>query len=803
MKTEEVSQVVRGGEARRAASVWVAGVGAVLLFVSAALFVAVQWKNLPDFAKLGIILAVTASFMFGGRRLKRTLPSTGGVLFHLGAFLLPVDLAAINLRVGLPWEQLLLAEGLLGIAAFTLLNRLEESRALRIAASISVVATALGIGATTAVPAAVALGLAGAAMFLYRPGTRTALVFAAIAGYLPVLALPLTRIHALPQVIVDAGLPRSADPIGAIVAGVLSVVVLLAIGYAESRLDLVALGFGAAVTAGSTAFISASLPRTATMLAPFAAFVVVELLAYATRNDTFWGRPVRWLAIGAEIAVSWTTIAALGPIFGQVLRHPLVDPLAASRFAILGAGWTIAAYIAFERNRDGLSARVTSIAAAILAVACVASMTASPWPTIALLIVAGAALLERAHPLTDAVALSFLSWAVVVGASRTSVAMALAAGAALVLVRTARTSGRRRRFTFVVKATTLLTIGAFAESGHIGDFGAVLAFVGGAWLIAIAVDLCDGRSSLVPRIAAVLALSVTGGWTPAERIALAALLVAQFAFDGVRLRAPILLYGAIIPINVAVFDAASLAGAQVPYAGVVLCIAAIVWTGLYSIAREQWRDPFLAAAVVGTATGLVLSMADPVAYGLAAIVCGAIVIGIGVLARTNVMSAFGGLLAITGIFSELFAAHVTTAEAYVAPVVIYLLIVGLVVRRANDVSSWEAYAPTIALAGGVGLLERIVGGAGWHTVVAGCVGVLAISVGGYRRMAGPLFTGTAVLASVVIFESLAVVATVPTWGWFALGGAALLSIGIALERSETSPMVAGRRVVDTIATNFS
>ena len=50
---------------RRAASVWVAGVGAVLLFVAAALFVAVQWKHLPDLAKLGIILAVTVSFIVG------------------------------------------------------------------------------------------------------------------------------------------------------------------------------------------------------------------------------------------------------------------------------------------------------------------------------------------------------------------------------------------------------------------------------------------------------------------------------------------------------------------------------------------------------------------------------------------------------------------------------------------------------------------------------------------------------------------------------------------------------------------
>src|SRR5437870_4654609 len=110
---------------RRAASVWVAGVGAVLLFVAAALFVAVQWKHLPDLAKLGIILAVSASFIVGGLRLRRTLPSTGGVLFHLGAFLLPVDLGAINLRIGMSWERLTLAEGILGVVAFSALGQID------------------------------------------------------------------------------------------------------------------------------------------------------------------------------------------------------------------------------------------------------------------------------------------------------------------------------------------------------------------------------------------------------------------------------------------------------------------------------------------------------------------------------------------------------------------------------------------------------------------------------------------------------------------------------------------------------
>ena len=158
---------------------------------------------------------------------------------------------------------------------------------------------------------------------------------------------------------------------------------------------------------------------------------------------------------------------------------------------------------------------------------------------------------------------------------------------------------------------------------------------------------------------------------------------------------------------------------------------------------------------------------------------------------------------VLGTMTDLAAAHVTAAEAYVAPVAIYLLVLGVLMRRSQDISSWQAYAPTIAFAGGAALFERVIGGPGWHSVVAGAVGVVAVAIGGYRRLAGPLFTGTALLASVVILETLTVAATVPTWAWFALAGAALLASGITLERKETGPIEAGRRVVDAIAANFS
>src|SRR5687767_7275289 len=101
-------------EGRRAAAVWVAGTGAVLMVAAAAVFVAARWGQLPEAAKLAIVGAMTGAFLVGGRALSRTLPATGDVVFHLGALLLPVDLIALDVRAGLGWRGILLSLGLLG-----------------------------------------------------------------------------------------------------------------------------------------------------------------------------------------------------------------------------------------------------------------------------------------------------------------------------------------------------------------------------------------------------------------------------------------------------------------------------------------------------------------------------------------------------------------------------------------------------------------------------------------------------------------------------------------------------------------
>src|SRR4051794_40840516 len=142
---------------RRTGATWVAATGAFLLIAAAAVFVAVRGDQLPDSGRLAVIAAVTAGFLMGGRALRPTLPATGEVLFNLGAFLLPVDLAAVNLRLGLDWRELLLAEAILGIAVLGGLGVTQDSVVLRWAGMTSVVALAAAVAGLTPLPAPLVL----------------------------------------------------------------------------------------------------------------------------------------------------------------------------------------------------------------------------------------------------------------------------------------------------------------------------------------------------------------------------------------------------------------------------------------------------------------------------------------------------------------------------------------------------------------------------------------------------------------------------------------------------------------------
>jgi hypothetical protein len=55
---------------------------------------------------------------------------------------------------------------------------------------------------------------------------------------------------------------------------------------------------------------------------------------------------------------------------------------------------------------------------------------------------------------------------------------------------------------------------------------------------------------------------------------------------------------------------------------------------------------------------------------------------------------------------------------------------------------------------------------------------------------------------VVLVETLAIVASVPTWAWLALGGGLLLGAAVLIERTGSSPVASAKRLVEVIDERF-
>jgi hypothetical protein len=354
-----------------------------------------------------------------------------------------------------------------------------------------------------------------------------------------------------------------------------------------------------------------------------------------------------------------------------------------------------------------------------------------------------------------------------------------------------------------VAAGTALTALAVAAS-VIGAAAAVAAAVPVCWLVAVQLERAGNRQpSDVVRLALLVPVAAALSLSPARAVPVLVAAAVLYAADAVRLGRPEVGTGAALAVQGVVLQVALGAGITGPALGLALCVAAVAWAGLALVVDEEWRLPFVVATGTGLAYGLLGASGDPSTFANALLVAGGLVLGAGMATRRSDVGHLGGVLCTVAIALHLQTAGVHDAEPYVAPVSAQLLVAGWSARRRHPATtSWAAYVPAIALLGGVALLERMSGGAGWHALVAGAVGTVAVAAGGWRKLAGPMLVGTGLLVTVTIYESLAALAGVPTWAWLTLGGSILLALGIALERTDTSPAEAGRRVVDVVAERF-
>ncbi|MGK2950375.1 MAG: SCO7613 C-terminal domain-containing membrane protein [Acidimicrobiales bacterium] len=799
----------------RTGAVWVTGTGAFLLLAAAAVFTAMRWDQIPDAAKLGALGLVTGACLLAGRALKPTLPATAGALLHLGAFLVPLDVAALGVRGGLDWSGLLLAVGLAATVTFGWGAVTERSVVLRWATAVAVVALAGGIGATTALPAPLVLTAFGAAAVALRHDQIGA-GWAALAGLAPLLSffdeLTVTGAGTFERL----GLTGEQPRLLAVVTGATAAVVLGLVGRRRHDVGLVLIGVGLGAVGLAASWSGATTDGFDTFVGLATAFLLVQLVALGTSADPFWRIP-------ADVVARLTAVVA-GPVVALaaavvVLFHDedLTEPRAALAAAVLALGWLVA-----DRRQVGSSSALTTVglATSVIVAAGTVATDASVLALTLTAVAAAAVLLPRRGGLV--VAASAAVWAPALpDGSSIGLATIVATGVvgSLLLteaaVRRSSVTGADDRFEAAegqawVLALLALVPGLMAVSELIVETGHTAATLIGAAVLATAVAAVADRGRVtgdlplgtIARIGGASVVLAALELPPTQLGLVATAVAALSVADAVRLGDPRVAVGASIVAPVAVGALVHATGLTLPSTGVALTVAAVVVAGLGALVGPRWTLPVAVAVTLTAGSGLLLASASATTFADALMVTSGLGLAIAI-ERGRLDGVYLAGIGVTGgLWLRLTEAEVGASEPYLAPVAVLLLVAGLRARSMGT-SSWIAYGPVVGLLGGSALVERIAGGGGGHALFAGAVGVVAVAVGGQRRLAAPLFLGTGLLVALAGYETLAITAGLPTWTWLALGGSTLLGAGVAMERHDLGPIETGRRLVDVVDEKFA
>lgn len=205
----------------------------------------------------------------------------------------------------------------------------------------------------------------------------------------------------------------------------------------------------------------------------------------------------------------------------------------------------------------------------------------------------------------------------------------------------------------------------------------------------------------------------------------------------------------------------------------ILDVSALVFAALYgaaAIASSLEESPWLEAAAfiaVGVLTLAYSGARDrlPLAYAGSALVTA----GIGVL---------------------LNEADVNEIEAFTAPLVVLLGVIGWVQwRRDATAPTMLTMAPSLSAALLPSTWVAVADGGALRLLAVTALGVVALVVGLSRHWKAPVTVGTLVLAVVAITQGGPLIEYVPGWITLIGGGAVLLAVGVAWEQA----IAAGRR----------
>ena len=748
---------------------------------------------------------------------------TAEAIFHLGALLIPFDMAAVAILAGRSWEETLLLTAVTSVTAWYGIERAVPSKILLWCARLAVVMGAAGVAAVSTISMPIALATAAVVAITVRKPVAAGF-WAIVAGLLPVGAF-VAWLPRIADAMADLGFD-SVDRWQLVAAGVISTLVLVVVTRTFPRVEI---AWSAVTIATVTGFVTFDGFGGAhdTYLVIGALFAGLELLALGAHRDPLWKPIVAVLAVVGEVVAAGATAVLLADaVLGGLSMLGTTHAFAAAFFAI---GWLIADHRRLEDSVDwiidlilGSDWPVTTVMfpAAVLAIA--VSLSA-PVSIIALTAVGLAFWMIATWRSGAAEGATLLVLIAAVCAQYTDHWTSLAigaAGAAVLMLGAQQHLRTKNRLAALVPAFA----GAVVWLGSTSDAVAqsrsgwpVLLVLGGAWMMSWIVEARGPHRSIevadwIGRATAGFVL-VSAVWedTPVA-VGSCALIMALAILDYLAVRRrgaveghPLLTTYALIAgaaFGLAGMPLAIAATLSTTVAGAVLAVAGFVLVGVALGSPRFVELPLAAAAVVASSVGVLMAWGDPGMFAVALLAVGCSILFVAAALRDLLFAITGYIVVGLGVALQLAVWEVIWLEPYLVFPVGAALYIGYRFHRSGG-NSWAAYAPTIALMSYVSIADRLAGGSAWHTVIAGAIGVLAIIAGGYRRLVGPLVTGSVVLAVVVGYESLGPASLVPTWAWLATGGTILLAAGVAMERSDTTPLERGQQLRTVVATQFS
>ena len=127
---------------------------------------------------------------------------------------------------------------------------------------------------------------------------------------------------------------------------------------------------------------------------------------------------------------------------------------------------------------------------------------------------------------------------------------------------------------------------------------------------------------------------------------------------------------------------------------------------------------------------------------------------------------------------------VTGGDVAIVAVSVLLLAAGAYAARVrSELTSWATVAPGLGTLA-VWLVDaQLTRSVGWSVPLALGLGVVAVGIGGWRRLAAPLVIGTATIGITIVVSAGPRLAELDSWMWLALGGLGLIAVAVLVERT--------------------